>query len=552
MVRSSFRLLLVSIAALSPLALPAGEDVAPRDLAFVPPDAVGFVHVRVADVWKSEHFKEWRETVQKAGRKALAAFDARFFPSPSSIDRVTVFATQVKEGQGPAVEHTFVIVATSKPVDKEGFMQNTVPGAKEEKTAAGTFLVDAQKKTEIYFLDERTFVVGKPGQVRSLAARRRHATGNLSEALKIAQSGKALVAAVNPETIPAAELAKVPPPLQALVKAKMAVGTIDLKHDGAVSLRLVYGNADDTAEAETAAKSGLQMARAGLAQGRMELEKKVYGDGKPGSLHELPEAAASLFGLGLLNRVDEFLASSPIHRQDNSLALSFKIPKGGAPMVSLAAISAGLLVPAVQKVREAAARTQSANNLKQIALAIHSYHDTYKSFPAAAICDGNGKPLLSWRVTILPYIEQDQLYKQFKLDEPWDSEHNRKLIAQIPPIYVIPAAPHKAGETYYRVFAGGGAGLEIKKGISFRNITDGTSNTIFAFEAAESVPWTKPDEPVYDAKRPLPKFGNFYGSGRFNAAFFDGSVHFLRNDLPEATLRALITRAGGEVVTPPD
>src|ERR1700677_3496891 len=80
-----------------------------------------------------------------------------------------------------------------------------------------------------------------------------------------------------------------------------------------------------------------------------------------------------------------------------------------------------LLIPAVQKLRILAARTQSMNNLKQIALSLHSYHDVYKTFPAAAICDKDGKPLLSWRVAISPYVEQLPLYNQFKLDEPWDS-----------------------------------------------------------------------------------------------------------------------------------
>jgi prepilin-type processing-associated H-X9-DG protein len=549
MTRTSFRRMLICIALMCPLALLAGEQPLPGDLRIVPPDALGFLHVRVADVWKSEHFKDWRETVSKAGEKALAAFDARFFPAPSSIDRVTIFATRPKEGQEPRSEHTFVIIATSKPVDKEGFLQNTVPGAKEEKTAAGTFLVDEKNKAEIHFLDDRTFVLGAPGEVRGLMARRHAAGGNLSAALRLARSGKALVAAVSPRALPQEVLAKVPPPLQALIKAKLALVTLDLKHDGEINLRLAYSNAEDAGEAEAAAKQGLELARAALANPRMEMEKKVFGDGKPGTLQELPEAAAALFGLGLLNRVDEFLASAPLHKKDNSLALSLKLPKGGAPAASLMAVSAGLLVPAVQKVREAAARTQSANNLKQIALAMLNYESAYRKFPAAAISDANGKPLLSWRVTILPFIEQQPLYQQFKLDEPWDSEHNRKLIPQMPPTYALPAASaQKPGETYYRVVVGGGAGLELKNGIRIADITDGTSNTILAFEAAESVPWTKPDELVYDAKKPLPKFGNFYGNGRFNAVFFDGHVSYLRNDLPEATLRALLTRAGGEVV----
>src|SRR5262249_30142494 len=87
------------------------------------------------------------------------------------------------------------------------------------------------------------------------------------------------------------------------------------------------------------------------------------------------------------------------------------------------------------KVQGAASRTRSANNLKQIGLAMHNYHDVNGAFPPAAVCDKTGKPMLSWRVLILPYIEQDALYKEFKLDEPWDSEHNKKLLAKMPKVY---------------------------------------------------------------------------------------------------------------------
>ena len=134
-------------------------------------------------------------------------------------------------------------------------------------------------------------------------------------------------------------------------------------------------------------------------------------------------------------------------------------------VIAIIAILIGLLLPAVQKVREAAQRTSSINNLKQIALAMHNYNSTYGAFPAAAICDKKtGKPLLSWRVAILQYIEEEALYKQFKLDEPWDSEHNLKLAKNMPKIYFHPKA-NKPGDdkTHYRLFYGKGAAFELNK-----------------------------------------------------------------------------------------
>src|SRR5260370_37344826 len=103
---------------------------------------------------------------------------------------------------------------------------------------------------------------------------------------------------------------------------------------------------------------------------------------------------------------------------------------------------------------------KSSNNLKQIGLAMHNYEGVYRTIPPSAICDKNGKPLLSWRVAILPYIEQDNLYRQFNLDEPWDSENNKKLIPLMPRTYASPLAPTEEGKTYYKVFGGGGANFD--------------------------------------------------------------------------------------------
>ncbi len=134
-------------------------------------------------------------------------------------------------------------------------------------------------------------------------------------------------------------------------------------------------------------------------------------------------------------------------------------------------VNIGLLLPAVQKVRESAARMQSSNNLKQISLAIDNYEAANGNMPAAAICDPAGKPLLSWRVAILPYIEQANLYSQFKLDEPWDGPNNSKLIAAMPKTYALPGDPPADGQTHYRVFVGNGAAFDPSSSASSRPST---------------------------------------------------------------------------------
>jgi len=211
----------------------------------------------------------------------------------------------------------------------------------------------------------------------------------------------------------------------------------------------------------------------------------------------------------------------------------------------------GLLLPAVQAAREAARRAQCTNNLKQMALAMLNYESANNAFSKPAITDKDGKPLLSWRVAILPYIDQQELYNRFKLDEPWDSPHNKELIKEMPATYLCPSRANvEPGTTTYRVFVGPGALFEKGKETTLANITDGTSNTIMISESSESVPWTKPDaELTFDpAAKP-----SFFGAGSphpggFNAAMADGSVRFFKNTIDLNVLKALITRAGGEVV----
>jgi uncharacterized protein (TIGR03067 family) len=191
---------------------------------------------------------------------------------------------------------------------------------------------------------------------------------------------------------------------------------------------------------------------------------------------------------------------------------------------------------------EAVKRQFSANNLKQLALAMHNHHAVHGTLPPAAIYDKDGKPLLSWRVLILPYLEEKDLYDQFKLDEPWDSEHNKKLLDKMPQIF-----GKEGKETFYQVFTGKGTIFEGKEGTKLTDITDGTSNTILMAEAGKAVPWTKPEDLPFDADKELPKLGGLF-NGDFHAAFADGAVRFLKGTIDAKELKALITYAGGEVV----
>jgi hypothetical protein len=180
---------------------------------------------------------------------------------------------------------------------------------------------------------------------------------------------------------------------------------------------------------------------------------------------------------------------------------------------------------------------------------MHNYHDTHGRFPPAAVCGPDGKPLLSWRVALLPFIEQQKLYDQFKLDEPWDSPHNIQLLSQMPyPYRPYKGKPPGDGMTYFQVFVGPGAAFEGTKGLSFANFTDGISNTILIVEAWDAVPWTKPEDLPFSPDGPLPRLGGILKDGNARAGFADGSVHNLSQGIKEETIRALITRNGNEKI----
>lgn len=213
-----------------------------------------------------------------------------------------------------------------------------------------------------------------------------------------------------------------------------------------------------------------------------------------------------------------------------------------------------LVGEAAKKAQEAAKRMQSTNNLKQIALAFHNHASAYgNAFPSPAIVSKDGKALLSWRVKILPFIEQDNLYKQFKLDEPWDSDHNKKLIARMPKVYQNPSAKVENGKTTYVVPTGKGSLFPDKaKEVKFPAITDGTSNTILLLEVPSNmaVTWTKPDDWEVGAAEAVEKLLAGVKDG-FNAAFADGSVRYIAKKIDLKTLKAVFTPDGGEAVQGP-
>lgn len=197
-------------------------------------------------------------------------------------------------------------------------------------------------------------------------------------------------------------------------------------------------------------------------------------------------------------------------------------------------------------------RQDAFNQLKYLGVALHNYHEAKGSFPPAAILSPEGKPLLSWRVALLPYLDVPQLklYQQFDLTQPWDSQQNLPLVAQMPDLFRCPGSKSPAGTTVYLAPRGGATLFTGPTGTSVRKVTDGLSNTIAIVEVSDqaAVPWTKPEDWQLNLAAPAQQLGGHF-PGVLLTLFADGSAHALPATIANDKLNALLTPSGGEVIS---
>ena len=216
----------------------------------------------------------------------------------------------------------------------------------------------------------------------------------------------------------------------------------------------------------------------------------------------------------------------------------------------------GACIPATETPRTPARQSLCSNNLKQIGFALHNYHDTYGSFPPACIADKNGRPMHSWRVLILPFIEQQNLYDQYRFDEPWDGPNNRLLASHISEIFRCPSdADAVRGATSYLAVVGPETMWPGDRSLSMSDIKDGTSATLMIVESHNSgIHWMEPRD-LHTLQMPM-TVNSPHGQGICSchgskgaivqAVHADCSVCQLESNTPSATIRAALTIAGGD------
>jgi hypothetical protein len=222
----------------------------------------------------------------------------------------------------------------------------------------------------------------------------------------------------------------------------------------------------------------------------------------------------------------------------------------------------GQLLPPPEGIAESMRRAGSAKNLERIGHALIIYSDQHGGYlPMPVVYSADGRPLLSWRVAILPELGEEALYNEFRLDEPWDSPHNSALLGKMPEVYAAPGVvggePHT---TFYQLVVGRRTIFENKQVRIPASFVNGSSNYIVAVEAGQAVPWTKPADLTYDPTAPLSSLGGIFTVGTavsgyrrvagFHVLMGDGTAHFIpKKKIPEQ--EEVIRKAIDKSLIPP-
>ena len=500
-------------------AAPAG--VAPLDR--VPADAGLFGHLQAGDLWNHPAVVELRKAYPKEIDGALQSIEKETGLRPEQIDSITFHYPKLP--MGPGDESLFVLqVTTKKPYGKDAIL----PGIREKGAKPEGDVVTLRENMRLHLTSDTQFTVLHESLLDDFRKGKATAKqGVLADAVQAARAGKhALTFAIDPSQLPAELFSAAPAELQPflpLFKSRSIVLQAHLDKELTASVRFAQEYEDKAVDAERAFNLLMKLADDAITTATSD--------------DRLKEDLKDL--LPTLTRLQKVVQGTTAKREGTTVIARAELPADPALARPIAAI---FLRPQM-----AGARLKSQNNLKQIGLAMHNYEAVHGVLPPAAICDKKGKPLLSWRVAILPFIEQENLYKQFKLDEPWDSEHNKKLAKTLINVYSLPYMDPKP-ETHYRVFVGNGAAFDMVQGARFAQISDGTSNTLFVFEATDATPWSKPDEIEFDPTRPLHKHFRFEKDTVCNVLLGDGSVRALPKSVTDDILKLLIQKDDGMVI----
>ncbi|WP_315854106.1 DUF1559 family PulG-like putative transporter [Gemmata palustris] len=571
---------------------PGEAPPAASALPVVPKSAGAFITLKVSDLARNPDLKTVLAQLAKQP-DALAGLTEVIGVAPTEIDRVTLFWPRLDPRGGA---EPILVVTTREPFNEVRVLKSlkaepvfegdagrgprggfggspprvevkspaprpieVAPDPKDADSCSATadggdaeplcYALERNPFSVLFLIDERTLVFlpggtsGERARMALLGATlKKNATGPLADALAAA-STHTLAAGIHLPPVFREFDRHVPRelvPYTALLASRTAVLAGDLNESAKLTLALTFDDATAAKRAAPVLEEGIGTVAEKLNEWAAEMKE---------SRRPFEKSAAPI--------VTAFAASlkkATVKTEGTAVLASAEVDAGPA-----ASKAFGELLQAVQSRKKA---EQRMNNLKQIGLALHAYHDANGKFPTN-VYGPNGEVLLSWRVHLLPYLEEDNLYKQFKMDEAWDGPNNKALIEKMPKVYLAPDRDHTKGKTFYQGFVGSDLQKPQPKGIFGRpwlrqgektglaitSIHDGTSNTLAVIEAGEGVIWSKPGDLPFGGA--VPPLGD-KGWDRTPALRFDGSVSMFPTNLKPEVFWPYVTIDGGEVTVDPE
>lgn len=531
------RRLLPLFALLAATAASTAADL-PADLKYIPPDSAAFLYLDVAALHDSKLGDNLKKSKAAQAITELSPVAKQAGLTVADVKTVLYALPNMKDQSG--VFKNMTVVTFRKKYDREKLtaaLKESAKGMRGEFamkdnvltiTAPSPFSPDGKDKLiTTHDLTDDTRVVSltglgdeyrKPGDGQGL-----HTAG-----LK-ANSGAAVLAGVNFDALPDEIRGEnLPPEAKPFRPILISEGLLLVGAIASDKLNVTVSVKSKTKADATEVEKSLDAFRlfidAAITAGKKSVKENVEKPEEVGKLLDVVQAAMKDAKFGVNDTTATAAFAMPL---DANYAPLFDYLTGGG----------------------VSARAQSSNNLKQLGISMHGYHDTHGFLPTPASLGKKGKKLLSWRVELLPYIEQDNIYKKFHHDEPWDSEHNLKVFKEnpMPKVFAIPGTTNEADKkTHYQVFVGNGAIFDPTGPTKLADIADGTSNTFLVATAAKAVEWTKPDDIEFDPKADLTKL-LLYKDGVAMVAFADGSVRAISEKVSGKALLAFVTRSGGEV-----
>lgn len=471
--------------------------------------------------------------------------------SPTDISSVTIgvggISGVIKSGQKPTPDAfpATVVIRATKNVEASQLVE-LIPKAEMATDGSVSYVrIPEQPPVAIWLPDSTTAVMGAESVVLKVAGDSASLSGFDTALLDGSSTIQFAFSPSDPDAIFRHPKAKLPPQVRAqgqtTPKAFEMIDTF-LKHARGASIGLNLTN-------DLGVTMGVRSMDAAGAQAYSAAAQAAQEESKAQPAQQVPPMMAPFMALG-----QKMADSFKLETAGDLTRTSMNAEGGGQQLAAFAPMVIPFVMQAQQAAQRAAAQAasrmpQPVNNMKEIALAMHNFHDVYQRFPNAASVDPTGKKLLSWRVHLLPFLNHEDLYNQFKLDEPWDSPANRPLADQMPDVYRPMNKNVPSGRTLLQVPVGPGTLFEGGTGRSIRECTDGTSNTILFVETApdRAVYWTQADDLALDAANPLAGLVDPSGKN-FEAVLADGSLRSIEATTPPDVIKALMTRNGGEAV----